>query len=587
MNEHTNLKHSKKRDQASIRSVLRSNAASMTALSLTSMAGGLIEAGFLLVVTRLAFAVTEDSQQLQLMGRLHLPLTAALAVGVLLLLLRIAAGLALGWQAASFTSKLVASTRRSLASAFLGASWKAQHGSQSGRLQELLTTYAQQGSALGSALGGAAASGFSLLALLATAIVVQPVASIVLVLSVLILASILRPVRTAIRTQARSAASVGMEFATSLNEISQLGMEMHVFGVQEQTERKVQTLIEQNESIARRLNFLKSVLPTMYVGLAYFAILGALGAISSIAISDLGSVSAVMLIMLRSLSYGQALQVALASVSGAVPFLSSLDDELSRYREAELPVGQQHVTSARFVSVENVNFGYALDTPVLNDISFNIGPKEIVGIIGPSGGGKSTIVELLLGLRTPDSGTIRIGGQDLHTLRREEWVRKVTLVPQDSHLIEGSVADNIRFLRDWVSDDDIKAACELANLEEDIARWDEGYERQVGSGGSGLSGGQRQRLTIARALVEKPDLLILDEPTSALDVRSESLIRTTLNNLRHETTVVIVAHRLSTLDICDRLIVVEDGRIEAIGTPARLQANSHFYRTVLAISGPA
>ena len=325
----------------------------------------------------------------------------------------------------------------------------------------------------------------------------------------------------------------------------------------------------------------------MYVGLAYFAILGALGAISSIAISDLGSVSAVMLIMLRSLSYGQALQVALASVSGAVPFLSSLDDELSRYREAELPVGQQHVTSARFVSVENVNFGYALDTPVLNDISFNIGPKEIVGIIGPSGGGKSTIVELLLGLRTPDSGTIRIGGQDLHTLRREEWVRKVTLVPQDSHLIEGSVADNIRFLRDWVSDDDIKAACELANLEEDIARWDEGYERQVGSGGSGLSGGQRQRLTIARALVEKPDLLILDEPTSALDVRSESLIRTTLNNLRHETTVVIVAHRLSTLDICDRLIVVEDGRIEAIGTPARLQANSHFYRTVLAISGPA
>ena len=559
----------------------------MTALSLTSMAGGLIEAGFLLVVTRLAFAVTEDSQQLQLMGRLHLPLTAALAVGVLLLLLRIAAGLALGWQAASFTSKLVASTRRSLASAFLGASWKAQHGSQSGRLQELLTTYAQQGSALGSALGGAAASGFSLLALLATAIVVQPVASIVLVLSVLILASILRPVRTAIRTQARSAASVGMEFATSLNEISQLGMEMHVFGVQEQTERKVQTLIEQNESIARRLNFLKSVLPTMYVGLAYFAILGALGAISSIAISDLGSVSAVMLIMLRSLSYGQALQVALASVSGAVPFLSSLDDELSRYREAELPVGQQHVTSARFVSVENVNFGYALDTPVLNDISFNIGPKEIVGIIGPSGGGKSTIVELLLGLRTPDSGTIRIGGQDLHTLRREEWVRKVTLVPQDSHLIEGSVADNIRFLRDWVSDDDIKAACELANLEEDIARWDEGYERQVGSGGSGLSGGQRQRLTIARALVEKPDLLILDEPTSALDVRSESLIRTTLNNLRHETTVVIVAHRLSTLDICDRLIVVEDGRIEAFGTPARLQANSHFYRTVLAISGPA
>ena len=194
----------------------------MTALSLTSMAGGLIEAGFLLVVTRLAFAVTEDSQQLQLMGRLHLPLTAALAVGVLLLLLRIAAGLALGWQAASFTSKLVASTRRSLASAFLGASWKAQHGSQSGRLQELLTTYAQQGSALGSALGGAAASGFSLLALLATAIVVQPVASIVLVLSVLILASILRFSGVAIQSPCSSsiASCSGVSFGRDSNNSS-------------------------------------------------------------------------------------------------------------------------------------------------------------------------------------------------------------------------------------------------------------------------------------------------------------------------------------------------------------------------------
>ena len=194
-------------------------------------------------------------------------------------------------------------------------------------------------------------------------------------------------------------------------------------------------------------------------------------------------------------------------------------------------------------------------------------------------------MQLLLGLRIPNSGSLKVDGQDLQTLKRSQWVRKATFVPQDSHLIEGSVAENIRFLRDWVSFEDIKAAAELANLAEDIEKWDDGYERQVGSGGSYLSGGQKQRLTIARALVEQPDLLILDEPTSSLDVRSETLIRSTLDNLRQQTTIVIVAHRLSTLAICDRLVVVQDGILEDIGTPLELETSSDFYRTALELSG--
>ena len=578
-------KHANRDERASLRTVLRANASSIAGLSVTSLAGGLLEAGFLVIVTKLAFALTEEERQVELLADVSLTLTLALTLALIVVLLRISAAIASAWQSARLSSDLVASIRRQLASSFLRASWAAQHDSRNGRLQELLTTYAQQGSVLGVSLGTVVISGFSLIALLSTAIAVEPIASVVLIGGVFLLASILRPIRSAIRKQARSTASTGMDFATSLNEVSQLGMEMHVFGVQKQTEQRVYRLIAENESTSRRLRFLQGLLPAMYTGLAYIAVLSALGIIASMGSTDLRSIGAVLIIMLRSFSYGQGLQSGVASVSSTVPFLTSLDRELTRYRDAERPTGHKTVGSAHSVNIERLHFAYDLSVPVLKDVSFTIEPHEILGVIGPSGGGKSTLVQLLLGLRIPNSGSLKVDGQDLQTLKRSQWVRKATFVPQDSHLIEGSVAENIRFLRDWVSFEDIKAAAELANLAEDIEKWDDGYERQVGSGGSYLSGGQKQRLTIARALVEQPDLLILDEPTSSLDVRSETLIRSTLDNLRQQTTIVIVAHRLSTLAICDRLVVVQDGILEDIGTPLELETSSDFYRTALELPG--
>ena len=132
---------------------------------------------------------------------------------------------------------------------------------------------------------------------------------------------------------------------------------------------------------------------------------------------------------------------------------------------------------------------------------------------------------------------------------------------------------------------DVEAAAKLSNLHGDVAAWPEGYDRFVGELGSQLSGGQQQRLVIARALVEKPELLVLDEPTSALDVESEHLIRATLEALRGKVSVVIIAHRLSTLDICDRIMVVHDGELQAFDTPARLAVDSEFYQRALKLSG--
>src|SRR5581483_6834457 len=148
--------------------------------------------------------------------------------------------------------------------------------------------------------------------------------------------------------------------------------------------------------------------------------------------------------------------------------------------------------------------------------------------------------------RDPGAGRVMAGGRDIASLDRAEWARKVTFVPQAAHLIAGTIADNIRFLRDNVPQEDVERAARLAH-HHDIIGFPEAYERQVGEHGGHLSGGQQQRLCIARALVEHPDVLILDEPTSALDVRSEHLIRTTLLGLKERMMVIVIAHRLATL----------------------------------------
>jgi ATP-binding cassette subfamily B protein len=192
-------------------------------------------------------------------------------------------------------------------------------------------------------------------------------------------------------------------------------------------------------------------------------------------------------------------------------------------------------------------------------VNLRLEPGEVIGIVGPSGGGKSTLVQLLLGLRAPLSGRVASDGRDVSQMAQEEWSRRVTFVPQQPRLIAGTISENIAFLRPDVTPEKVAAAARLANLHNDIASWPEGYDRQVGDAGSRLSGGQQQRVSIARALVESPDVIILDEPTSALDQQSELVIRDVLDGLRGRVTVVIIAHRPATIEICDRVVEVIAG----------------------------
>ena len=570
---------------AGVRSLLSDRHRAVGSLAFSSVLGGLVEALFLVSVTRAAFAITDRQERIGLFGGWEVSVRSAVLVCLALVVARVGLAIVSTSQSAHLSASVIAGVRRDLAEAFMQASWASQHGERTGRLQEMLTTFAQRGAELVNSTAAGIVAACSLAAMMIAAVVIDPAASIIVIAAVAVLGLVLRPLRAAVKREARRTQTAGMDFATSLSETSQLGMEMHVFNVQSQATEQIVDLIGRNEATAQRLTFLRGLVPAVYTGMAYLALVGALAAVAVIDSASLTSVGAVMLIMLRSLSYGQALQSSVTSINATLPFLGSLDDELARFREARVKDHGQVIGSVGELRLDDVSFEYTTDTPVLRHVSAAIDPCEIVGVIGPSGSGKSTLVQLLLGLREPTSGLVLADGRDIRVLSRTEWARKVTFVPQEAHLIAGTVADNIRFLRSDVTQEEIEQAARLANLHDDVLAFAEGYDRQVGERGSHLSGGQQQRLIIARALVEHPDVLILDEPTSSLDVRSEHLIRQTLEGLREKMTIIIIAHRLSTLDSCDRLMVIYDGELKAFDTPDNLEKDNDFYREALKLSG--
>lgn len=554
-------------------------------LAAISLASGLTEALFLVVVVRATFALTSGDGQVEIPFGSSISVNNALLVCAGLAAIRTLLSVSGAFLAAKFGTTAVADIRRSLARAFVNAAWPVQQAEKSGRLQELLTTFITNVVQMLSSLAQMVTMSFSLIALLAAGVAIDPAVSILAIISVGLLGSALRPFRAAIKRQSTKFAASGSDLASSLSDISQLGLEVHAYQVQQQVSEGIDRLIETNRVVGQRLSTLKGLVLPLYTALAYLALIGALAVISAAGSGQLESLGAVMLVMLRSLSYGQSLQNARATIATGSPYLEMLYEELSRFAAAAPPPGDQPVDDLKTLELRDVSFEYVAGRPVLSAISLRIGPNELVGIVGPSGSGKSTLVQLLLGLREPTRGVVLADGSALAALSRADWAKRVTFVPQTPHLISGTVADNIRFYRPHVSDASIERAARLAHIHDEIIERSLGYQSQVGERGGALSGGQQQRLCIARALVDSPQVLILDEPTSALDPRSEALIRETLRDLGPRMTVIVIAHRLSTLDICDRIMVIQDGVLKAFDTPQHLEDTNAFFQEALRLSG--
>jgi len=229
------------------------------------------------------------------------------------------------------------------------------------------------------------------------------------------------------------------------------------------------------------------------------------------------------------------------------------------------------------VRVERVSFAYDRRQPVLTDISFEAEPGELVAVVGPTGAGKTTVINLLHRFYDPTEGRITVDGQDLRHVAMESWYRHVGLVPQETILFGGTILDNIRYGNTRASEDAILDASRAAHADEFIASLPDRYQTIVGEKGINLSGGQRQRIAIARAILKNPKILLLDEATSALDSESERLVQEALEQLMKGRTTFVVAHRLTTVQRADRIIVLNKGRVAEIGTHQQLMDQKGLY----------
>jgi len=254
-------------------------------------------------------------------------------------------------------------------------------------------------------------------------------------------------------------------------------------------------------------------------------------------------------------------------------------------RETAMPYihGETPETAGGKIEVEDLAFSYPTrkDFASLNGTSFQVAAGEEVAIVGASGCGKSTIAKLIARLYEPDRGQIRLDGHPLESLDTE-WLREqVTLVPPEPVMFTGTVSDNIRFGRPGATQDEVEMAAKMAYAHEFIQELAEGYDTPVGESGRLFSSGQRQRIALARAILRRPQVLILDESTSGLDTQTESSVKESLRKLPNHPTLILISHRLSTIADAKRVIVLDAGQIVGEGTHSGLLNDSQFYRELV------
>ena len=297
---------------------------------------------------------------------------------------------------------------------------------------------------------------------------------------------------------------------------------------------------------------------------------------------NIASFIAILYLIQKMFSFARSAQDRINVINQLIPQLIAVINYQTEARKHKEDVGGENdFILKESLKFENVSFVYDdSKTKVLDGLSFSIRRGEMVGLIGSSGAGKTTIVDLVLRLFNPTTGKIAVDGIDASDINLKNWRRSVGYVSQDIFLLNDTIANNIRFYDETISDNEVEKAARAANIYDFIIQQPDKFNAFVGERGLKLSAGQRQRIVLARILARNPELLVLDEATSALDNESEASIRQALDGLRGKITMLIIAHRLSTLSNADRLLVLGEGRIVEEGPPKLLLENkdSYFYK---------
>ncbi|MFA4941347.1 MAG: ABC transporter ATP-binding protein [Patescibacteria group bacterium] len=479
------------------------------------------------------------------------------------------------------TSDYEEKIRSNLFNKFLEANWSYLLKQKLGHLETVLMTNVQTSSAVLSYISSFLIIISSLIVYLLVAINISLYITLVSVVLSGLLFFIFKPFFSKIRTFAYSQEKINRRVAHHINE-NIVGMKtVKVMSASSRVGEMGKEYFKLVKNIKIKVNLLQLVTGSLMqpASIVFICIIFSFSYKSSN--FNLASFIAVVYLVKQIFSYTELLQKKILSFSASIPYFKSiLNYEEEALRHKEVNTGHKKFKFNDSLDFDKVNFGYNNGKNVLSDVNFSIKKGEMVGLIGPSGAGKTTIVDLILRLFDPTEGKILIDGGDIKDLDIKDWRKNIGYVSQDIFLQNDTIFNNIKFYNNDISEQDIIEGAKTASIYDFIESLPDKFNTVIGERGVLLSGGQRQRIIIARILARKPKLLILDEATSALDNESEVQIQNVINKLKGKITVLAIAHRLSTLINSDKLLVIDKGEIIEQGDPQELlkDKESYFYK---------
>ena len=560
------------RDLSDLFPRLRSRSITIAGFSLLS---SLAEAGMLVALTVVAESAASSRDQVDLGGRAFEPSTVVW-IGIGLLIMKVTLAVIGSWLSVALGAEVLQTLRERLTDRFLTAAPLALPRERLGEVQDRLTSWCERVAVSTEAYASLLSSFLSFLAFVAVAAVLDSrTVALVVLMGAVVLAAMLPLVRI-VRRSADRFRSTANSYAGEVGEATLVAPELAAFGVSGTYAEALHTSGWRTARAWRNSRLSTMILPhtyqTLSLGLLFVAVLLA----SSAESGELATWGAVVLLMVRSLSAGQQLVTYRGQLVASAPFVAGVMDEIRRLEVAETPPGSVALASVRDIELIDVAYGYGSEL-VLNGVSIEIPFGSSLAIVGPSGAGKSTLARILLRQVRATRGIVRVDGLDLFDIRRDSWAERCAPVSQQPVMVTGTIADNVRFFRD-IEPDVIREACARAHILDEILALPAGFETTLDPSGGALSGGQRQRLTLARALAGGPDVVVLDEPSSALDVESERRIAATLGELSGLVTTIVIAHRWTTVAHCDRVLVLCEGQVEAVGDLQAVSRSSPFLR---------
>jgi ATP-binding cassette, subfamily B, bacterial len=552
-------------------------------LALTALIGATFEAAAFLLVVKVAFLVATGDDRITV-GSLSLTPGHALLVVFALVVASLTAGVWNSRISARITSRVIADSRKRLGSAFLKASWDVQSRERQGNLHQILTGHIGQISIAISAISTGLSSASSFLAFTLSGALVSFRSSAFILGGMLLMGLFLQPISKLTKRRAAVVGTASIDYAMRLAQVTSVARELSVFDVRTKAAEDLARGADDVAKATFRTTLIGRLTTNAYKSLMLCLLILGLTVVYLSGTKDVANLGAVVVLLVRAMSYSQGFTGAFQQLSVVTPLLGQALTQEHVYASNVPSYGDKSLAVIGSMTMHDVAFSYDAGAEVLHGITFSVRCGEAVGVVGRSGSGKSTLAQLLLRLRVPSEGGYLVNGQRAEEYSSESWARRVGFVPQEVSLIRGTVAENIRFFRDYLTDDDVVAAAQAAHIHDEILQLPDGYSTLLGSGARDLSGGQRQRIGFARALAARPDVIVLDEPTSALDMHSETLVQQTLRSLKGTITTFIIAHRLSTLADCDKILVLEDGTLTAFGSPSEVANTNEFLQEALRLS---